>query len=64
MAKWLDRMINGGFLAIPVIIAVVIFMLSRLGCNATLIQNVESVIEEPAVLIQVQETSQPFIVWE
>ena len=43
MAKWLDRMINWGFLAIPIVIALLVFLLSRLGCGQMSVEEIESV---------------------
>ena len=51
MAKWLDRMINWGFLAIPIVIALLVFLLSRLGCGQMPIGKMESVIERSSVII-------------
>ena len=62
MAKWLDRMINGGFIAIPIVIALLIFLLGRLGCSTHSIKEVESAVESPAVLTQQAETYQSTLV--
>ena len=35
MEKWMDRMTNWGFLAIPVIIALIVMLLNHLGCSIT-----------------------------
>lgn len=51
MAKWLDRMINWGFLAIPIGIALLVFLLSRLGCGQMSVEEMESVMEKPSAVI-------------
>ena len=33
MEKWMDRMMNWGFLAIPPIIAVIVWLLNYSGCS-------------------------------
>ncbi len=50
MTKWLDRMINWGFLAIPIVIALLVFLLSRLGCGQMPMGQIESVIERSSVV--------------
>lgn len=35
MEKWMDRMTNWGFLAIPLMIALVVMLLNHLGCSIT-----------------------------
>ena len=42
MTKWIDRMMNWGFLAVPLLIALMVFLLGRLGCSGTSINEVES----------------------
>lgn len=51
MAKWLDRMINWGFLAIPIVIALLVFLLSRLGCGQMPVGKMESVMERSPTVI-------------
>ena len=51
MAKWLDRMINWGFLAIPIGIALLVFLLSRLGCGQMSVEEMESVMEKSSAVI-------------
>ena len=58
MAKWLDRMINWGFLAIPIVIALVVFLLSRIGCGQISVKEVESVMKRPAVSTYGQSVGQ------
>ncbi len=57
MIKWLDRIFDWGHIVIPMIFVVIVMLLGRFSCNAQTIQDVESAIEEPVVLIQVQETN-------
>ena len=35
MEKWMDRMTNWGFLAIPLLIALLVMLLNHLGCSIT-----------------------------
>ena len=42
MDKWLDRMINGGFILIPVGIAIAVFVLTRFGCGSMPTKETES----------------------
>ena len=51
MTKWLDRMINWGFLAIPIAIALLVFLLSRLGCGQMSVGETESVMEKSSAVI-------------
>ena len=53
MAKWLDRMINWGFLAIPIGIALLVFLLSRLGCGQMSVEETESVMEKSSAVIYI-----------
>ena len=32
MKKWMDEMMNWGFLGIPLLIGFVVFLLGRIGC--------------------------------
>ena len=57
MAKWLDRMINWGFLAIPIGIALLVFLLSRLGCGQMSVEETESVIEKSSAVIYTVQKS-------
>ena len=45
MTKWIDRMMNWGFLAVPLFIALVVFALGRLGCSGDSLKEMESVKE-------------------
>lgn len=56
MARWLDRMINWGFLAIPIVIALLVFLLSRLGCGQMPVGKIESVIESSSTVIYTIQT--------
>ena len=47
MIKWIDRMMNWGFLAVLLLIALVVFLLGRLGCSGVSIEKVESVEKKP-----------------
>ena len=58
MAKWIDRMMNWGFLAVPLLIALVVFLLTRLGCSGATINEVESVTEKPAVTSSWKNTNE------
>lgn len=51
MTKWLDRMINWGFLAIPIAIALLVFLLSRLGCGQMSVEETESVMEKSSAVV-------------
>ena len=42
-------MMNWGFLAVPLLIALLVFLLGRLGCSGDSLKEVESVKERPAV---------------
>lgn len=57
MAKWLDRMINWGFLAIPIGIALLVFLLSRLGCGQMSVEETESVMEKSSAVIYTVQKS-------
>ena len=56
MAKWLDRMINWGFLAIPIVIALLVFLLSRLGCGQIPVGKMESVVERSSTVVYTPQT--------
>ncbi len=58
MTKWIDRMMNWGFLAVPLFIALVVFLLGRLGCSGATIKEVESVKEKPAVTSSWKNTNE------
>ena len=56
MAKWLDRMINWGFLAIPIVIALLVFLLSRLGCGQMPVGKIEPVMERSSIVTYTTQT--------
>ena len=58
MAKWIDRMMNWGFLAVPLLIALLVFLLGRLGCSGDSLKEVESVKERPAVKSSLKDTNE------
>ena len=58
MTKWIDRMMNWGFLAVPLLIALMVFLLGRLGCSGTSIEKVESVEKKPAVTSSWKNTNE------
>ncbi len=58
MAKWIDRMMNWGFLAIPLLIALVVFLLGRLGCGAVPNNGVEIREEKPPVSKALENTNE------
>ena len=58
MTKWIDRMMNWGFLAVPLFIALVVFALGRLGCSADSLKEMESVKEKPAVTSSLKGTNE------
>lgn len=63
MTKWIDRMMNWGFLAVPLFIALVVFLLGRLGCSGTTIKEVESIKEKPAVTSSWKNTNKQTLFW-
>ena len=63
MAKWIDRMMNWGFLAVPLLIALMVFLLGRLGCSGPSIEKVESVEKKPAVTSSWKNTNEQTLLW-
>ena len=49
MIKWIDRITNWGHIVIPLFIALVVFLLGRLGCHEGPTQRMESMKSNPEV---------------
>ena len=59
MIKWLDRVINWGHIVIPLLIALIVLLLGRIGCSETFMQKVEK--EKPEVTSSLKNTNQQIL---
>ena len=49
MTKWIDRMLNWGHLVIPILTAIVVLLLGRIGCNEVSNQDEQIIEKHPPV---------------
>lgn len=54
MPKWVDHMMNWGFLGIPIVIALVVFLLGRVGCREVPTKAPEPVVKNPITSMHLQ----------
>ena len=59
MVKWIDRITNWGHIVIPLFIALVVFLLGRLGCHEGHTQKTESIKSPPEVSSSLMNMNKP-----
>ena len=63
MTKWIDRITNWGHIVIPLFIALVVFLLGRLGCNEGHTQKMESMESTREVSSSLMNMNKPTLLY-